>query len=152
MLSVTPEQFEECLELTATSSKGLVNVCKQLGVSYKAMRCYIDQNDDTRAKYARSKQDQADFIADEMIDIADDNSNDDIVLEDGTVKEHKEWVNRSRVRVDTRKWIASKLKPKTYGDKLDITSDNQAIVRNITLTSIPSKSNSDIQLNNIDNS
>jgi hypothetical protein len=41
-----------------------------------------------------------------------------------------EHIQRSRLRVDARKWIASKLKPKKYGDKMDVTSDGKAIKGN----------------------
>jgi hypothetical protein len=30
------------------------------------------------------------------------------------------WVQQKRVQVDARKWVASKLKPKVYGDRLDV--------------------------------
>jgi hypothetical protein len=41
--------------------------------------------------------------------------------------ENKEWTNRSRLRIDARKWVASKLKPKVYGDKTDITSGGEQL-------------------------
>ena len=68
---------------------------------------------------------QADTLADEITDIADDSSNDwmDRKTKSGDtirVIDH-EAINRSRLRVDARKWIASKLKPKKYGEKLDLT-------------------------------
>lgn len=80
--------------------------------------------DDTefRDQYARARAIQADTLFDEMLDIADDGSNDWIERrrEDGsteTVLDH-EHVQRSKLRVDTRKWMASKLAPKKYGDDL----------------------------------
>jgi hypothetical protein len=57
-------------------------------------------------QYARAKEESADALADEMLDIADNTD---------------EEAQSRRVRVDTRKWIASKLKPKKYGDKIDAT-------------------------------
>ena len=74
--------------------------------------------------YTRAREDQADTLADEIIDIADDASRDTIlrpVGEDGETIEvqNPEWINRSRLRVDARKWVAAKLKPKKYGDKAD---------------------------------
>ena len=30
------------------------------------------------------------------------------------------WVNQKRLQVDTRKWVAAKLKPKVYGDRIDV--------------------------------
>lgn len=63
-----------------------------------------------RELYARAREDQADTLADEIIDIADQ--------KDGEA-DTPDSVNRARLRVDARKWIASKLKPKRYGDKID---------------------------------
>ena len=62
---------------------------------------------------------QADYLADQIIEIADYSEHDTIEAEKGEM-ENREWVNRSKLRVEARKWIASKLKPKQYGDKLDI--------------------------------
>lgn len=55
--------------------------------------------------YTRAKEDQADYLAEECLDIADDA---------GIEPADK------RIRVDTRKWLASKFKPKKYGDKQQI--------------------------------
>lgn len=75
-------------------------------------------------QYARAREAQADALADELLEIADDGRNDWMELrgEDGQPrgwKENGEAIQRSRLRVDTRKWIASKLKPKKYGDKIE---------------------------------
>ncbi len=64
-------------------------------------------------QYARAKEEQADSLADELQDIADNPTGD---------------VQRDRLRVDTRKWIASKLKPKKYGDKVDATIEHSGSV------------------------
>lgn len=53
-------------------------------------------------QYAHARDAQADSLADEIVDIADT----------------EEDPAKARVRVDARKWVASKLKPKKYGDKL----------------------------------
>jgi hypothetical protein len=86
------------------------------------------------AQYARAKEDQADFLVEEMLQIADDSSQDEIFIEctDGSGQGakracNKEFIARSRLRVDTRKFIAAKLKPKKYGDKLDVTSGDKPI-------------------------
>lgn len=79
-------------------------------------------------QYTRSKEESADALAEEMLDIADDGSNDFMTIVKGNteyVVENKEWTNRSRLRVDTRKWIASKLKPKKYGEKVDLTTNGK---------------------------
>jgi hypothetical protein len=64
-------------------------------------------------QYAQAKLEAADAMADEIQDIADNLTGD---------------VQRDRLRVDTRKWIASKLKPKKYGDKVDATIEHSGQV------------------------
>lgn len=69
-------------------------------------------------KYARAREIQAEILAEEIIEIADDSSRDSIVDEDGNEKVNAEFVARSRLRVDARKWYASKVAPKKYGDRI----------------------------------
>lgn len=74
--------------------------------------------------YARAKEDCADTLADEIIEIADDGSNDWMERNDPNNagwQANGEHIQRSRLRVDSRKWIASKLKPKKYGEKIEQT-------------------------------
>lgn len=146
---ITEEIFKECCEVTASSNMGLFNICTQMNISYRAMRYYMETTKEATAKYARAKEDQADFLADEMLEISDDSSSDVLrvkkVVDQETGKEiflqeeNKEFTNRSKLRVDTRKWIAARLKPKKYGDKIDVTSNGEAITREITITPIVSK-------------
>jgi len=56
------------------------------------------------AQYARAREARAEVLADEIVEIAD-------TAEDAQL---------ARLRVDARKWAASKLDPKRYGDRLDI--------------------------------
>lgn len=67
------------------------------------------------AQYAQAKLKQADLLADECLDIADESGRDTIVGEDGFETCNTEWINRCRLRIDTRKWLAAKLLPKQYG-------------------------------------
>lgn len=72
-------------------------------------------------KYERAKEESADALIEDMLDIADDGSNDWIEKNDPNNPGYSlngEHVQRSRLRVDVRKWAASKLKPKKYGDKI----------------------------------
>jgi len=78
--------------------------------------------------YARARDDQADTLADQIIEIADDGTNDTYVSENGTVLTNQDVVQRSRLRVDARKWIAAKLKPKKYGDRVE-----HALSGNVTI-------------------
>lgn len=67
--------------------------------------------------YAQAKMFQAEFMAEDILDIADDDSKDIKYDEDGNESCNAEFVARSRLRIDTRKWLASKLAPKIYGDR-----------------------------------
>lgn len=88
--------------------------------------------------YARAREDQADTLADEIIDIADDSTRDTILKPVGANGEmvevqNTEWINRSRLRVDARKWVAAKLKPKKYGERLDHNVTVEPVNVNINL-------------------
>lgn len=86
---------------------------------------------DFRDQYARAKEEAADALVEEMLDIADDTSGDTQIIKSKKGNEYpvlnSEFAQRSRIRIDTRKWIASKLKPKKYGDKLDVTSGGKEL-------------------------
>jgi hypothetical protein len=87
-------------------------------------------------QYTHAREAQADYLAEELLEIADDGSNDWMERrgENGeviaTVPDH-EHISRSKLRVDTRKWIMSKLMPKKYGDMLrqEITGKDGAAIR-----------------------
>lgn len=66
---------------------------------------WLAQNEQFRDQYARARETQADTYFDEIIAIADDQDQDP---------------NSRRIRVDARKWAAGKLRPKVYGEKLDL--------------------------------
>ena len=80
---------------------------------------WLRKNEEFLQNYTRAKEDQADLLAEQIIEIADETSNDTVTGKDGQEIANSEWINRSRLRVDARKWVAAKLKPKKYGDKLE---------------------------------
>lgn len=89
-------------------------------------------------QYARATEERTEAMSEDILDIADDGSNDLMTIQKGNQSyeiENKEVTNRSRLRVDTRKWLMSKMKPKKYGDKVDVTSDGKAIQGNNILLS-----------------
>ena len=73
-------------------------------------------------QYARAKEAQTEYMADEMMDIADDARNDYMTNhKDGGYLLNGENVQRTKLRLETRKWLMGKLKPKKYGDKVSLT-------------------------------
>lgn len=65
--------------------------------------------------YAEAKRKQADLLAEDILNIADETINYTYVDENGKVKRDAAAAQANRLRVDTRKWLASKLLPKIYG-------------------------------------
>ena len=67
-------------------------------------------------------------MADEMLEIADDGSNDWMMGKDGSNQFYAangEHIQCSRLRLDTRKWLLSKALPKIYGDKLPVDKNTE---------------------------
>ncbi len=76
------------------------------------------KHEDFSEQYTRARQAQAELRADEIIDIAD-----------GAEHGGSEAVQAARLRVDARKWVAAKLLPKKYGDKLQHTGEGGGPIR-----------------------
>jgi hypothetical protein len=124
--------------------KMIDKICQEIEISEKGLH-HILQNPDyprlgtiqnwlasgkypyLNERYARAKRLQAEYMESQLLAIADDISNDTITTEDGREFENKEWVNRSKLRIDTRKWLMAKLYPKKYGDRVDVTTDGEKI-------------------------
>lgn len=143
----TQEIAEKICEEIATTSKSMKTICADLNLSVFTVICWTSEGHSNYIKefaqlYARAKDMQADYMVEESLDISDDGSNDFMTITKGDQEysvENKEWTSRSKLRVDTRKWIASKLKPKKYADKLDVTSDGEKVIPNIAVSIIPPK-------------
>ncbi len=94
----------------------------------------VDDHKGFSTQYARARDIGLDVMADEILEISDDGSNDwmERLDKDGEatgLQLNREHVQRSRLRVDTRKWILGKLAPKRYGDKLQHTGDGGGPIR-----------------------
>lgn len=136
---------EICLELS--EGKSMRTVCAQEHMpAMSTVFKWLRENKAFSEQYARAKEESADAMIEEMLEIADDGTNDLMTITRGDHEynvENREVTNRSRLRVDTRKWIASKLKPKRYGDKLDVTTDGKPIQAPALISVIPPRENKD---------
>lgn len=119
-----------CSRLAAGES--LRRICSE-----DAMPCrdtvfvWVSTNPAFSDQYAKARQFQMDAMVEDILEIADDGTNDTYEDADGRVKVNADVIARSRLRVDTRKWVMSKLAPKKYGDKVlqEITGENGGPVR-----------------------
>lgn len=93
----------------------LRSIARRLGVSPSAVLKWIDADPVRKHLYALARAEQAEALASDLIEIADGPVGRD---EDGRTDSGA--VQEKRVRIDTRKWIAAKLKPQVYGDKIDL--------------------------------
>lgn len=119
----TPELAERICELVATNPVGLSTLCEK----YPELPCretinvWRWQKNDFSDMYAKAKCHQAEIMAESFEDINNDLNQfryDDPTS--GAVKIDSGLVAQARLVIDTRKWTASKLAPKIYGDKKEI--------------------------------
>jgi hypothetical protein len=108
-----------------TSGRSLSSAIKADGMPvYSTVQLRIEKDEVFRAKYEKAVQDRADRLADEILELSDATMPD--WLEGAGASA---WVQQKRLQVDARKWVASKLKPRTYGDRLDVSvTDNRISV------------------------
>ena len=126
----SPKIADKICEEIASSSNSLHKIAKKNNIAINSILLWLTKHEEFSRQYARAKVLQADFMASEIIEISDDGSNDLMTIERGDTsyeQENKEVTSRSKLRVDARKWLASKLAPKKYGDKLDVTTDGDKI-------------------------
>ena len=114
-----------CSELSG--GRSLRSVCDDEGMpDRQTVFRWLRQHDEFCAQYARAKEEAADALADEILDIADDARNDwmeRVDPENPGYQFNGEHVQRSKLRLEARKWTASKLKPKKYGDRVALAGD-----------------------------
>jgi hypothetical protein len=101
------------------SGETLRAICRDDGMPHEAtFRTWLlNEKNGIYTQYATARDIGLDVMADQLLDIADDSSNDTYQTEDGIERTNQEVIARSRLRVDTRKWYLSKLAPKRYGEK-----------------------------------
>lgn len=127
--------------------KSLRTVCKDDDMpAMSTVFTWFRKHPEFTEHYEKAKQEATDAMAEEILDISDDSVNDysEEVNIDGSikVKVNQENIQRARLRVDTRKWLMAKMKPKKYGEKVDVTSDGKAIKGNTVVFTTFDEANS----------
>lgn len=111
--------------------KALRNVLKDNNMpSTSTFYEWLDIYPDKAKQYARATEVRAEAIFDDILSIADQNANDTYVNDQGIEVTNNDVIQRSRLRIDARKWVLAKLNPKKFGEKIDVTSDNKPILTN----------------------
>jgi hypothetical protein len=92
--------------------------CEAAGLSQSTFNLWVNEDAELAAEYARAREDLIERIANEVIELSDA----DVGMQpDGK----KDWaaVQKHKLQVDTRKWLLSKLAPKKYGEKIEVSGD-----------------------------
>jgi hypothetical protein len=121
--SYTEETADLILERIA-AGESVSAICRDPAMpSRPTLFRWLHANEDFRNRYARATELRAEAIFDEMFEIADETSGDFVAREDGSEAFNAEHVQRSKLRIETRKWALAKMMPKKFGDKTLVGSD-----------------------------
>jgi hypothetical protein len=130
-----PTRFTEkladiiCAEIAVGSS--LKSVCEKRGrPAVSTVFNWLRQNEEFLAQYNLAKEEAADLFVEEIKEIADNKKGDMLQSYDGDTGEinmrpNNVAVQRAKLQIDARKWLASKLKPKKYGARLELDGETK---------------------------
>ena len=83
---------------------------------------WLNENPERIETYRKATEMRADYIADEVLEIADDTSRDYYYDVNGNRQQSMVAVNRDTLRIKSRQWAAGTMNPRKYGSKVDLTS------------------------------
>ncbi len=135
----TPEiAFIICEEIAAGHS--LVSICKRDDMPGRStVRQWLEKQPEFASMYAHAREDQAEAYADKIMDAAEQDPVLTTTTGEGwqkTAIDTGEIQNR-KLKIDALKWIASKLKPKVYGDKLELDATVKQLVPDVPMPGSP---------------
>lgn len=117
-MDFTDDIFDEICD-RMTNGKGLREICNDPDMpTRQTFLRWVEKDTGRQARYQQAREALMDWYSEEILAIAWDDSKDTIKGKDGEPKCNHEWINRSRLKVDTLKFLMAKLHPKRYGDKL----------------------------------
>jgi hypothetical protein len=122
----TDEIFQQVCDRMA-GGEGLRKICEDPQMpSRQTFLRWIEKDTGRQAQYTAAREALMDWYAEEILTIAWDSSKDTIPAEGKKpARCDNEWVNRSRLKVDTLKFLMAKLHPRRYGDKLPETVEEK---------------------------
>lgn len=118
-----------CEELALGKSMRTVCAAEDMPAMSSVFK-WLREHKEFTEQYAKAKEESADAMAEELLYIADTPVMGEIktIKPDGSVEiKQDEMLGHRRLQVDSRKWLMAKMKPKKYGDKIDMTTDGKAL-------------------------
>ena len=110
------------VDLMVSEGLSLRKACLRTGLDAARFLRAVDADPELAKQYARARQALLDKMADEILELADAPVP---VLDNGATD--NALVRQRQLQVDTRKWFLSKLAPKIYGDRLDVSVSDTRI-------------------------
>jgi len=120
--SIKPKRDKDAISQTVLQGmrNGLscFKACEAAGVPNSTFMRWVDSDAKLAESYAHAREDLIERMAQEVLELADSD-----VPETGEGKKDWQAIQKHKLQVDTRKWLLSKLAPKRYGDKLEVSGD-----------------------------
>jgi hypothetical protein len=136
----TPTQITEkflIVNQRIANDEPLREVLKDMHIASNTWSDWCRLSAEHELQYVRATDDRAELIFEEIKKIADDSSQDLIATDRGEVGNMVK-VQRDRLRIEARKWILGKMKPKKYGDSIKLTGDaDNPIQSKLTIEVLP---------------
>jgi hypothetical protein len=105
-----------------SNGESLRNICREAGMPHMdTIYVWLGKHPVFADQYARAREEQADTLADEIQALSDEPP--PMVLGKFGEVIDTGWLQWQKQRIDSRKWCASKLKPKKYGDRVSLAGD-----------------------------
>jgi len=118
----TAEKIQEVIRLIS-EGKSASSAIKEVGISKRTFFGAVLDSDEIGNQYARATELRAAIMFDQIEQIADDSSGDETYDNNGNPKQNTEFIQRSKLRVDARKWMLARMNPRKYGDRINIDHD-----------------------------
>lgn len=91
---------------------------KHSNISLMSFYKWIAANEEIQGIYNYARKVRSDVLFEQIVDISDESAD----------------FQKDRLRIDARKWVVSKMQPKKYGDRLDVTSGDEPIKTSLNIT------------------
>ena len=132
--SIYSQQIAAEICTRIAQGESLRSICRDDAMpSMASVFLWLAQKPDFSEQYARAREEQAEVHADAIVAIADETPDVEEVRDrEGNVldlKMHSAYVQWQKNRIDARKWVAAKLKPKKYGDRVALAGDPESPIK-----------------------
>ena len=119
------QEIAEEICVRISTGEPLVRICREDGMPHLAsVYRWLSRFPEFSEMYAKAKDQAADTLAEEIQDLADQMPMEKTDKE-GNTSFDSAYIQWMRLRVDARKWVAAKLKPRKYGDRVELTGDKE---------------------------